>query len=89
LTQGLLDLGFQVIERASPIMPILCGEAETAVRLSTLLLENNVWCPAIRPPTVPIGSSRLRATANAARSDEDVARVLCAFAQVKAGLLQI
>ncbi len=79
LARGLVELGFDVREQPTPILPVIIGDAKSAVALSEKLLEQNVWCPAIRPPTVPKNSSRLRVTASADLSDDDITHVLNAF----------
>jgi len=81
LAHGLSTLGFDAREQLSPIIPIIIGEAAHALELSEKLLVKNIWCPSIRPPTVPQNSSRLRVTASADLSDEDIAGVLQAFAE--------
>ncbi len=83
LAFGLRQLGFEARAHPSPIISVVVGEAQDAVQLSEKLLELGVWCPAIRPPTVPKGTSRLRVTASAALTDDDILRALNAFAQVR------
>ncbi len=83
LANGLREIGFEVRLQPSPIIPVIVGEATRAVAFSEALLQRGIWCPAIRPPTVPKGSSRLRLTANAELSDETIEQVLKIFAQVK------
>jgi 7-keto-8-aminopelargonate synthetase-like enzyme len=56
----------------SPIVPVLIGDEEQAVAASEHLLEKGYLVPAIRPPSVPKGTSRLRVTLSAAHSDEQV-----------------
>ncbi len=56
----------------SPIIPIICGESETAMRKCDALLELGILVPAIRPPTVRVGSSRLRVTLSAAHNDDHI-----------------
>lgn len=80
LATGLQTLGYAAQHHPSPIIPVVLGEAERALRLSEHLLRHGIWCPAIRPPTVPVGSSRLRVTASIALSESDVESVLGAFA---------
>lgn len=81
LADGLQGLGLDAQMQPSPIIPVLIGDAGEAVRMSEKLLEYGVWCPAIRPPTVPRNRSRLRVTATANLSDADIARVIECFAQ--------
>lgn len=54
----------------SPIVPIVLGEEAAALDAAARLLDRGVFVPAIRPPTVPPGSSRLRVTISAAHTDE-------------------
>ena len=56
----------------SPIIPVILGSEERAVKASAALLAQGLWVPAIRPPTVPVGTSRLRVTLSAAHTDEQV-----------------
>jgi 8-amino-7-oxononanoate synthase len=79
LAQGLQELGFNAILQPSPIIPVIIGEAQDALNLSNQLLQKGIWCPAIRPPTVPTGKSRLRLTANLSLTQEDITKVLSAF----------
>jgi 8-amino-7-oxononanoate synthase len=56
----------------TPIQPLLLGESDAAVALSESLWERGIYIPAIRPPTVPRGTSRLRISLSAAHSERDV-----------------
>ncbi|HUF32151.1 MAG TPA: 8-amino-7-oxononanoate synthase [Acidimicrobiales bacterium] len=60
----------------SPIVPILLGDEDRAVEAADALLELGLLVPAIRPPTVPPGTSRLRIAMSAAHSDDMVERLL-------------
>lgn len=80
LVDGLQRVGFDAKSQASPIIPVVVGDAARAVALSDKLLEAGVWCPAIRPPTVPPNTSRLRVTANTALSEAQIERALKTFA---------
>ncbi len=64
----------------SPIIPVVLGSEQAALTASAALLEQGLWVPAIRPPTVPVATSRLRVTLSAAHRDEDVTRLLQALA---------
>jgi 8-amino-7-oxononanoate synthase len=60
----------------SPIVPIVVGAEQAALDASTTLLAQGLWVPAIRPPTVPPGTSRLRVTVSAAHEEADVRRLV-------------
>lgn len=77
------DLGYELGPSASPIIPILMGEADQALDFSRRLLEEGIFIPAIRPPAVPPGESRLRLTLSAAHSDEDIEKLLLAMQRLK------
>jgi 8-amino-7-oxononanoate synthase len=81
LAQGLSALGFDARMQPSPIVPVIVGAAERTLALSEKLLERGVWCPAIRPPTVPQNTSRLRVTAHSEWSDEAIEQVFATFFQ--------
>lgn len=59
MQKGLRDLGFNICIE-SPIIPVLLGEAKKSMEVSRMLFERGLFVPAIRPPTVPQGTSRLR-----------------------------
>ncbi|MCA9531294.1 MAG: 8-amino-7-oxononanoate synthase [Myxococcales bacterium] len=84
LREELSGLGYEVHPGATPIVPVLIGDAEQTMRLSAAILERGVFAQGIRPPTVAAGTSRLRLVATAAHSDDDIDQVLRAFAAVKA-----
>jgi 7-keto-8-aminopelargonate synthetase-like enzyme len=59
----------------SPIVPLVVGSSEGALRLSGKLFDNGLWVTAIRPPTVPEGTARLRLTMMATHSEADIERL--------------
>src|SRR5205823_2388787 len=80
VARELRSLGFDAREPAAAIVPVLIGDAREAVELSARLLDAGVLCPAIRPPSVPEGTSRLRVTLMATHTDEHAERIVDAFA---------
>jgi 8-amino-7-oxononanoate synthase len=67
----------------SPIVPFVVGGEEAALRLSTSLLDIGLLVPAVRPPTVPPGTSRLRVALSAAHTDEEVGMLLGALERLE------
>ncbi|MDH4258680.1 MAG: 8-amino-7-oxononanoate synthase [Gammaproteobacteria bacterium] len=68
----------------TPIQPILLGGADDAVRTSNALLERGFFVTAIRPPTVPAGTSRLRLTLSTVHRDIDVENLVASLAEALA-----
>ena len=68
----LRSLNINMISSESQIIPILIGDAQKAVEISTLLYEKGILIPAIRPPTVPANSSRLRMTVMSSHTQGDL-----------------
>ena len=79
LSSGLQHLGFRMPETVSPIVPVLIGDPERTVALSRKLLEEGVFAPAIRPPTVPKATSRIRLTVTSEHTREQLDEALAAF----------
>jgi 8-amino-7-oxononanoate synthase len=79
LIDRVAEAGFAPRGHASPIIPVVVGSEEAALDASARLLDGGLWVPAIRPPTVRVGTSRLRVTLSSAHSDDDVARLLSAL----------
>ncbi len=74
---------FDVGPSAGPIVPVLVGTPERAVALADRLRGRGLIVPAIRPPTVPAGTSRLRISLTAAHADDEVAALLAALRDVE------
>ena len=66
---------FALMPSQSPIQPILVGASDTALALSEALADAGILCKAIRPPTVPPNTARLRITLSADHSHDDVIRL--------------
>ncbi len=78
--QGAAEIGLTLMDSPTPIQPILVGDSARALKLSALLRERGLLVGAIRPPTVPAGSARLRVTLSAAHSEEQLESLLSALA---------
>ncbi|MBW8079140.1 MAG: 8-amino-7-oxononanoate synthase [Gallionella sp.] len=76
LRDGLSDLPWSLMPSATAIQPLLIGENKMALQLSEGLRERGIWVAAIRPPTVPLGTARLRITLSAAHGDADVMQLV-------------
>ncbi len=79
LHTALTGMGFQLTDTQSPILPIIVKSPEQAVEMSQALYQAGIYVPAIRPPTVPKHSSRLRLTVSSEHTEaqlENVARGL-------------
>jgi 8-amino-7-oxononanoate synthase len=83
---GAAKLQLPLTDSCSPIQGVLLGDVESAMRAGQLLAEEGIHVTPIRPPTVPVGTSRLRITFSAAHTDEHLERLLNALARVSEGL---
>lgn len=79
LRAGLAASRWQLIPSETPIQPLLVGGNDDALALSAQLAEAGLLVPAIRPPTVPQGTARLRVSLSADHQPEDVARLIAAL----------
>lgn len=76
---SLQEMGYTVKGDHTPIIPVLIGDADKAVLFAKRLQEKGIYAPAIRPPTVPIGESRIRLTVTADHSLKEIDYLLHAF----------
>lgn len=83
---GMQAAGFALPPSTTPIQPVIVGAAETALALSRTLEERGFLITAIRPPTVPAGTARLRITLTAGHDADDVDRLVAALADALDGL---
>ncbi|MBK3749924.1 8-amino-7-oxononanoate synthase [Stutzerimonas balearica] len=81
LREGAAQIGLTLMDSPTPIQPVLIGDSARALRLSALLRERGILVGAIRPPTVPAGSARLRITLSAAHSEAQLERLLQVLAE--------
>ena len=84
LKTGAAGLRWPLLASATAIQPLLIGTNADVMRVAAALAERGVLVPAIRPPTVPAGTARLRISLTAAHSAADVARLLDALRRVDA-----
>jgi len=83
LQHGLKLQRWQLMPSETPIQPLLIGSSQEAVRVSESLRQRGILVPAIRPPTVPQGTARLRITLSAAHSVADVQRLIDALHELE------
>ncbi len=81
--QGLTGLGFRLAKPESAIIPVMLGAEGKATEAFERLLAQGIFIPAVRYPTVPKGKARLRITVSAAHTDQDIVRLMKAFAKEK------
>jgi 8-amino-7-oxononanoate synthase len=82
LRDGLRLQCWQLAESGTPIQPLIIGSNDDAVRVSERLLQRSILVPAIRPPTVPKGTARLRISLSAAHTEDDVVRLVDAINEI-------
>ena len=73
---GIAELGLVAGESSTAIQPLIIGDADKAVAVANKLRERGLWITAIRPPTVPKGTARLRITLTAAHQPSDISLLL-------------
>ena len=76
---GVVQIGLPLMPSPTPIQPIVLGTAERAMRWSSQLAKQGILVTAIRPPTVPLGSARLRVTLSAMHTESQVDQLLDAL----------
>lgn len=67
---------WQLMPSSTAVQPILIGDNAESLQAAATLYEQGFWVPAIRPPTVPLGTARLRITLSAAHTSEDLAALI-------------
>jgi 8-amino-7-oxononanoate synthase len=86
LRNELRAMGYDCGDSASPIIPVILGESSAALRASEFLKQRGIFVPAIRPPTVPPGSARLRISLMATHEDGQIAQFLAALRELRKDL---
>ena len=85
LIAAMPQLGWTLAESTTAIQPLIVGDNEAALTLSAALESRGLWVPAMRPPTVPVGSARLRITLSASHTEDDVLRLVDALEHAAKG----
>ena len=82
LRDGLAGTRWHLLPSPTAIQPVIIGDNHAALRVAEALYERGLWVPAIRPPTVPRGTARLRVSLSAAHSAAHVARLVDALREL-------
>ena len=82
--EGAVQLGLPVLPSSTPIQPLMVGSASAAVKLSDKLFRQGFFISAIRPPSVPNNTARLRITLSAAHTEEQIDHLLDALLETVA-----
>ena len=80
LAEQLTGLGYSLGHTRSQILPLIIGDAGQTMALAAALLERGIFAQGIRPPTVPVGTSRIRVTPMATHTRQDMQDAVEAFA---------
>lgn len=80
LKTALIDLGYTLLPSETQILPLILGNPQRAISLAEALLTEGVFTPAIRPPAVPTGTSRLRLTVMATHTEAEIEQAIEGFA---------
>lgn len=83
LNDGLRKLGFDTLGTETPIIPVMVGDAATAMKFGKRLYNEAIFAPAIRPPTVKEGTCRIRFSVTTGHTDEDIDHVLNVMENIK------
>ena len=82
LKTALIDLGYTLLPSETQILPVILGSPQRATHVAEALLTEGVFAPAIRPPAVPTGTSRLRLTVMATHTEAEIEQAITGFAEV-------
>ena len=83
LRENLKRLGFDTSQSTTHIIPVIIGDEGKTLKIAKLLLDNGFYIPAIRPPTVPAGTSRLRISVQAGHSAEQLDKLISFLGSIK------
>ena len=80
---GAFRHGFELLDSDTPIQPLVCGTAAHALAMADALREDGIFTTAIRPPTVPENTARLRITLSALHTPDDIDALLGALCRAR------
>ena len=83
LKTTLVGLGYTLLPSETQILPVVLGSPQRATDIAAALLAKGVFAPAIRPPAVPIGTSRLRLTLMATHTEAELQKAMAAFTELR------
>lgn len=83
LYQGLAKTGYELGPRISPVVPVIIGSKEAGLELWRALINKGVYVNLVLPPAAPAGVTLLRCSVNSAHSDEEIDKIIQAFAELK------
>lgn len=86
VARGLTELGFDIGASQTPVIPVLIGDVEKVLIAWRMLFDDHIFTHPIVPPAVPPNACRIRVSMSAEHSDEQIDRVLAAFARVSKAL---
>ena len=81
--ERMTELGFDIVPGDHPIVPVMLGDAQRAVRLAEGLLEKGIYVIAFSYPVVPLGKARIRTQISAAHTEADLQDAVAAFAEAR------
>jgi len=87
LVAGVESLGYTVLPTDSAVVGVLIGAAADTLAVGASLRASGVWAPAIRPPSVPVGTARMRLTVMATHQDRHIDRAIEALAAARSAVL--
>jgi glycine C-acetyltransferase/8-amino-7-oxononanoate synthase len=82
IRRRMAEMGLCINESEIPIIPLIVGDSKKALELAAALFEEGIFCQAIRPPSVPEGTSRLRITVMATHTRDHIDRAVEAISKV-------
>jgi 8-amino-7-oxononanoate synthase len=82
LKTALIGLGYTLLPSETQILPVILGSPQRATSVAEALMAEGVFAPAIRPPAVPTGTSRLRLTVMATHTEAEIQQAIAGFAAV-------